>query len=369
MHSFACRAGGRLHGNRRSRGVPRDKSHRHPHGICHRDRSCRLAHPCLDRVVPRHRGCTHPEWGADVRNLPGDTVSRSFDIAVVKQRDCGDNVMNAMDILGSLMKANMGASAGRLEKTFGNNGFGVPTGGAGATPGGGSSSAIVDVLGKMAGSMLGGGSRTAGPGESSGGFSSGDLLSSLGKMILGGPAGSGVGSAGAGANSVFGGLAAQALVLAKHMMAGEQVAAGSQSLDIDDATAVIAGLRKPANAREEQQVRDVATLTIRAMINAAKADGRIDEKETERLVGKLREDGISDEEQRFVLDEMRKPMDTDAIVRAVPNEQVAAQIYTASLMAINVDTDAEQSYMQELASKLGLNRQVMAYLHQAVGMV
>ena len=37
-------------------------------------------------------------------------------------------------------------------------------------------------------------------------------------------------------------------------------------------------------------------------------------------------------------------------------------------MAINVDTEAEQRYMQELASKLGLNRQVMALLHQAVGM-
>jgi uncharacterized membrane protein YebE (DUF533 family) len=38
-------------------------------------------------------------------------------------------------------------------------------------------------------------------------------------------------------------------------------------------------------------------------------------------------------------------------------------------MAINVDTDAEKRYMQELASKLGLSRQVMAYLHQAVGTV
>jgi uncharacterized membrane protein YebE (DUF533 family) len=222
----------------------------------------------------------------------------------------------------------------------------------------------------MAGSMLGGSQSAPVPGGGSGGFSSGDLLSNLGKVVLGGSAnsGAGAGSAGAGANSVFGALAAQALVLAKRMMAGESSAGGSQSLDIDDAMAVIAGQRKPANAGEEQQVRDVATLTVRAMINAAKADGRIDEKETERLVGKLREDGITDEEQRFVLEEMRKPMDTDAIVRAVPNEQVAAQIYTASLMAINVDTDAEKRYMQELASKLGLNRHVMAYLHQAVGM-
>ena len=248
--------------------------------------------------------------------------------------------MNTLDILGSLMKANMGASSGRLENTVGNKGFGIPAGGTGAIPGGGSSSAIFDMLGKMAGSMLGGTEGAPVPGG--GGFSSGDLLSSLGKMVLGGSTSSGAGSAGAGANSVFGALAAQALVLAKRMMSGEPSAGGSQSVDIDDATAVIAGLRKPANAGEEQQVRDVATLTVRAMINAAKADGRIDEKETERLVGKLREDGITDEERRFVLEEMRKPMDTDAIVQAVPNEQVAAQIYTASLMAINVDTEAEK---------------------------
>ena len=276
--------------------------------------------------------------------------------------------MNTLDILGSLMKANMGASSGRLDNTFGNKDFGAPAGGPGAMPGGGSSGGIFDVLGKMAGSMLGGGAPASDTRGGSGGLSSTDILSSIGKMVLGGSTNSGAGSAGAGANSVFGALAAQALALAKSMMAGDQSAAGSQSIDFDDATAVIAGLRKPANAREEEQVRDVATLTVRAMINAAKADGHIDKNETERLVGKLREDGITDEEQRFVMEEMRKPMDTDAIVQAVPNEQVAAQIYTASLMAINVDTDAEKRYLQELASKLGLNRQVIAYLHQAVGM-
>ena len=276
--------------------------------------------------------------------------------------------MNTIDILGSLMKANMGASSGRLDTTFGNAGFGTPAGGSGGLPGGGSSGGIFDVLGKMAGSMLGGGTSAPAPGTGGGSLSSGDILGTLGKLVLGGSSNTAPGSAGAGTNAVFGALAAQALVLAKRMMAGEQSAGGSQSIDIDDATAVIAGLRKPANAREEQQVRDIATLTVQAMINAAKADGHIDKQETERLVGKLREDGITDEEQRFVMEEMRKPMDTDTIVQAVPNEQIAAQIYTASLMAINVDTDAEKRYMQELASKLGLNQQVTAYLHQAVGM-
>lgn len=308
--------------------------------------------------------------------------------------------MNALDILGSLLKGGMGPSAGRLDRTVGNKGFGAPGemygGGSGGTqggsPGGGS---IIDMLGKLAGGMQGGapgtgpssgggsiidvlgklaggtqGSTPGTRGSSSGGFSTGDLLSSLGKVVLGGSGSngsSGTSSMGAGANTIFGALAAQALALANNMMSGDKSAAASPSLDVDDATAVIAGLRKPANAREEQQVRDIATLTVQAMINAAKADGRIDAKETERLVGKMREDGVTDEEQRFVMEEIGKPMDTDAIVRAVPNQQAAAQIYTASLMAIEVDTDAEKRYLQELASKLGLNQPVLAYLHQAVG--
>lgn len=288
--------------------------------------------------------------------------------------------MNSLDILGSLLKGSMGPSTGRLERTVGNRGFGAPGGMFGGGPGGmqggspgGGAGSILDMLGKLAGSMQGGGSPGGmGPGgmgrSSGGGFSPGDLLNSIGKVVLGGSGGAGNSSMGAGANTIFGALAAQALAMAKRLMSGDNSAAESHSLDVDDATAVIAGLRKPANAREEQQVRDIATLTVRAMINAAKADGRIDAKETERLVGKMREDGVTDEEQRFVMDEIRKPMDTDAIVRAVPNQQVAAQIYTASLMAIDVDTDVEKRYLQELAGKLGLNNQVLAYLHQAVGL-
>jgi uncharacterized membrane protein YebE (DUF533 family) len=319
--------------------------------------------------------------------------------------------MNPFDILGSLMNGRMGPSAGRLERTFGNQGFGAPGGmfggGPGGMPGGmprggpggmhggmpggmpgggprggpggmfgggpggmpgGGPGAIFETLSKLARSMFGGGAPGAG---GSGGFSPFDILSSIGKTVFGGSSGSGAGpgSAGWGANTVFGAIAAKALEMAKSAMSGGQGGGQSQTFDIDDATAVIAGLRKPANTREEQQVQDVARLTVRAMINAAKADGRIDDAETERLVGKLREDGVTDEEQRFVMEEMRKPMDLEGIVRAVPNQQVAAQIYTASLMAIEVDTDAEKRYMHDLARKLGLNQQVVAYLHQAVGLV
>lgn len=303
--------------------------------------------------------------------------------------------MNPFDILGSLLKGQMGPSAKRMEHTFGNRGYGapggmfgggpggMPYGGPGGMPAGGPSGggpggmlrggprSIFDMLGKIAGSLFGGGASGAPSvpgGGRSGSFSPGEILDYIGRTVSGDTGGAGSGSAGQGANTLFGVLAAWALAKARQVMTGASAGSESPAFDVDDAAAVVAGMRKPANAQEEQQVQDVATLTVRAMINAAKADGRIDEEESERLVGKLREGGITDEEQRFVMEEMRKPMDTEALVRAVPNQQVAAQIYTASLVAIEVDTDAEKRYMEELASKLGLNQQVVAYLHQAVGL-
>lgn len=169
--------------------------------------------------------------------------------------------------------------------------------------------------------------------------------------------------------AVLGGLAFNAL---RKAMSGGSTDASNidavQKIDIDDATSLIAGLRKPANTQEEQQVQDMATLTLRAMINAAKADGEIDEQETQRIVGKLKEDGVTTDEQRFVIEEMRKPLDIDSIVRAVPNQQAGAQLYVASLLAIEVDTPAEERYMQDLAAKLHLDDNVVRYLHSSVGM-
>ena len=110
-----------------------------------------------------------------------------------------------------------------------------------------------------------------------------------------------------------------------------------------------------------------AELIVKAMVNAAKADGRIDEGELKRITGNLEKDGISAREQELLDAELREPMDTDGLVRAVPSPQVAAQVYAASLLAVELDTDAEKKYLAELAGKLGLDANVVRHLHSAVG--
>ena len=60
-----------------------------------------------------------------------------------------------------------------------------------------------------------------------------------------------------------------------------------------------------------------AELLLRAMINAAKADGQIDGTEMNNILNKLDEAGASQETKDFVLAEMRRPLDLDVLVADV----------------------------------------------------
>ncbi|MEO1027372.1 MAG: DUF533 domain-containing protein, partial [Pseudomonadota bacterium] len=63
----------------------------------------------------------------------------------------------------------------------------------------------------------------------------------------------------------------------------------------------LTGTSTASDAMEEN-----AKLMIRAMIQAAKADGELDEQEKQTIIGELGDD-ISDEERAFVLDQMEAP--------------------------------------------------------------
>lgn len=107
-----------------------------------------------------------------------------------------------------------------------------------------------------------------------------------------------------------------------------------------------------------------AKLMIRAMIQAAKADGAIDETERATILSHLKD--ASDEEIAFVQAELDAPVDVAGLAAAV-NETARAQVYSAALMAITVDTDAEKAYLKGLAAALGLDDATVATIHAASG--
>ena len=178
-------------------------------------------------------------------------------------------------------------------------------------------------------------------------------LGALAGAILGGGKSSMRGAVGGGVLAVLGALAYQALK-------------GTQQ----ESQEVPLTLREPETQVEKQQLENQAQLMLRAMINAAKADGQIDQGEVQRIIGKLEEAGTDKPALNFVMAEMAKPMETEAIVAAAQgNPQLGAELYAASLLAIKVDTPAEQSYMQNLSAGLGLPTQAVSNLEKTMGLV
>jgi len=107
-----------------------------------------------------------------------------------------------------------------------------------------------------------------------------------------------------------------------------------------------------------------AVLLIRAMIAAANADGMIDEDERGRILDKLKAVELTPEENTFIVQELLSPCDLDTIVRAVETPVMAKQVYAVSLMAIEVDTDAERKYITSLADRLGLDDAALDSIHR-----
>jgi uncharacterized membrane protein YebE (DUF533 family) len=120
---------------------------------------------------------------------------------------------------------------------------------------------------------------------------------------------------------------------------------------------------------DEEALEQDAEIIVKAMINAAKADGQVDNAEIQNIIGKLGENGLTDEEKEFLVTEVKKPQDMSAVIAAAKGQpDMAAQIYAASLLAIEVDTPAEQEYIRELARGLGLSSNVTSHIEQTLGM-
>lgn len=117
----------------------------------------------------------------------------------------------------------------------------------------------------------------------------------------------------------------------------------------------------PAGALLEDQAR----LMIRAMIEAAKADGAIDAEEQARLSEHLKD--LDADQQAYVRDLMAAPRDLPGLVAAT-DAALRAQVYSASLMAIRLDSPAERAYLAQLATALALDDAARDGLHVAMGL-
>ncbi len=121
----------------------------------------------------------------------------------------------------------------------------------------------------------------------------------------------------------------------------------------------------PAGFLPKPNDPDLGKAILRAMIAAAKADGNIDSEEKRRLFDRLGQVDLGEDEQSFLFDELTKPLDIDAVAAGARTPEMAAQIYAASLVAIDPDLPAEKEYLIALAGKLKLPAGLVQELHDA----
>jgi uncharacterized membrane protein YebE (DUF533 family) len=144
------------------------------------------------------------------------------------------------------------------------------------------------------------------------------------------------------------------------LMAAMQGAAQAGGQGLDDMMKGFMG-DTPAS----QMAEDNAKLMLRAIIQAAKADGEIDAAEKQQILDALGGD-VDPEERAFVERELNAPVDIDGLARDT-SAAMRAQVYATSLTAITVDHHAEAAYLNQLAQALGLSQAERAQVHAAMG--
>jgi uncharacterized membrane protein YebE (DUF533 family) len=120
-------------------------------------------------------------------------------------------------------------------------------------------------------------------------------------------------------------------------------------------------------AADDQAQEQLGKTLVRAMIAAAKADGKIDGDEKEAIFTKLETMSLSAEEKAWVFDELSSPLDINAVVARADTPEHASEIYAASLVAISADTASERAYLDALATKLKLDPGLVAEIHKVAG--
>ena len=258
---------------------------------------------------------------------------------------------NFMDLLGSVMQ---GTSSPVTSSRMNNAGSSV---------------------GDLLGSLMGSGSPAASR-SSSGGM--GDLLGSLmgaGQNVTKKVGGDNLAAAGIGAllgaltgqsksttaNSLGGGLMGLLGMMAYKALTKKSPAAPQAQAK---AQAQAQTYRQPT---PQQQASD-AEIILLAMIDAAKSDGQVDVDEFNKIINNVKASGIGQDGVNYVIQKLQGPMETAKIVQACKGRpELAAQVYSASLMAIDVDTQAEKKYLDTLARAMGLSSDVTTDLQEMTG--
>ncbi len=306
-----------------------------------------------------------------------------------------------MSLVGTLAKVAIGVAIAKGVTALAQKGAAKP--GSGSVFGGAAVPASGTDLGNVLGGMLGGGQGAQSQGQQTTGQASGGLggLGGLLDQLAGGAQNSQAQSAGAstgGLGDLLGSLAGAATGGRSTSQAGQAGglgdllggllgaaggagAAGGLGGLLGALTGGAGGtpsndqslgsvLNSSFNNQGEPDVEPTphqnaaAAVMLAAMIQAAKSDGKIQQEEKDKLLSNLKD--ASAEEMAFVQAQLAAPVSIPTLVAHVPNG-LQSQVYTMSVMAIDLDSQAEAQYLNDLAKAMGLDPQSVNQIHAQLG--
>ncbi|MBS9760112.1 tellurite resistance TerB family protein [Pseudomonas mosselii] len=234
--------------------------------------------------------------------------------------------MNTSDLLEQLLRAGQGSQAQQ-----GRGGMSAQDGLGG--------------LGGLLGGLLGGGSTAGGSGGLGG--------------LLGGILGGSGGNAGASTQGRSAGGVNYAALASLGMMAFQayQSWQRSQAAAPQQAVRTVDQLSGP-------EAEDHSHAILRALIAAAKADGRIDPQEEQLIYAEIKRHTSDPQLQEWLDEEVSKPLDAAEVAQSAQDPGMAAEMYLASVMLVDDQQDAERAYLDELASALGIDPTLQVHLEQ-----
>ncbi|HEN8798210.1 tellurite resistance TerB family protein [Pseudomonas sp. CM25] len=231
--------------------------------------------------------------------------------------------MNTSDLLEQLLRAGQGSQAQQ----------------------GSAGPSSQDTLGGLLGGLLGGGGATRGGGGLGG--------------LLGGLLGGSGGSAGGFAQGRSAGGSNYAALASLGMMAFQAY----QSWQRSQAAAPQAALRT-VDQLSGPEAEGHSHAILRALIAAAKADGRVDEQEQQLIYAEIKRQTSDPQLQQWLDEEVGKPLDAAEVARSAQDPAMAAEMYLASVMLVDDQQDAERAYLDELAAALQLDPALQLQLEQ-----
>ena len=252
-----------------------------------------------------------------------------------------------MSLMNTITKMAIGfAMAKGMDAIQKNGGIGnVLEGLSGAQGGGAKQAGGLGGLGDMLGQLGGGGAASGGLGGmlgqlTGGGTSSGGGLGGmLGQLGGGAAAAGGLGGLGA----LLGGLAGAR---------GGNEGSGLEALLNQD------------NPTQEPDEDEIAKLMLRAMTQAARADGDLDAGEKAKLTEMLSDSDASTME--VLQDILSSEVSASQLASDTP-QGLETQVYTMSVNAITPDNQAEAQYLHDLASGLGIQPRTANAIHDSLG--